>query len=120
MAVTRKLFRGKLLDAVVKANAEGKLHRLDGSPWLGPTELRRLMRKLWRLKWVVYCKRPFGGPAQVIRYLGPYTHRVAISNSRLVSIDHHAVVSHARGQHLHARTPGVYAAFRRARARIDS
>jgi len=96
VAVMRKLFRGKLLDAVAKANAAGKLNRSDGNPWLGPTELRRMIRKLRRLKWVVYCKRPFGGPTQVIGYLGQYTHRVAISNSRLVSIDHHAVTLRTR------------------------
>ena len=38
-------------------------------------------------KWVVYCKRPFGGPKQVLRYLARYTHRVAISNQRLIAAD---------------------------------
>jgi hypothetical protein len=40
-----------------------------------------------RINWVVYAKRPFGGPAQVLAYLGRYTHRVAITNSRLVALD---------------------------------
>jgi hypothetical protein len=40
-----------------------------------------------RISWVVYAKRPFGGPAQVLAYLGRYTHRVAIANSRLVALD---------------------------------
>lgn len=40
-----------------------------------------------RVNWVAYAKRPFGGPAQVLAYLGRYTHRVAIANSRLVAPD---------------------------------
>jgi hypothetical protein len=44
------------------------------------------LRPLFRHDWVVYCKRPFGGPEHVLRYLGSYTHRVAISNHRLVSL----------------------------------
>ncbi|MET4072464.1 hypothetical protein ABID58_007293 [Bradyrhizobium sp. S3.2.6] len=40
-----------------------------------------------RVNWIVYAKRPFGGPAQVLAYLGRYTHRVAIANSRLVALD---------------------------------
>lgn len=43
------------------------------------------MRELYRQAWVVHCKRPFGGPEYVLRYLGRYTHRIAISNYRLVS-----------------------------------
>jgi len=48
---------------------------------------QHFIRKLYRKKWVVYCKRPFGGPEQVIKYLGLYTHKVAISNHRLVDIN---------------------------------
>ena len=44
-----------------------------------------------RVNWVVYAKRPFGGPAQVLAYLGRYTHRVAISNSRIKAFDDEAV-----------------------------
>ena len=44
-------------------------------------------RRLWNAEWVVYAKRPFAGPAQVLDYVGRYTHRVAISNNRLVSMD---------------------------------
>src|ERR1700730_13590768 len=42
-------------------------------------------------KWVVYCKRPFGGPKEVLRYLARYTHRVAISNRRLLSLDDNGI-----------------------------
>ena len=49
------------------------------------------MTALWEQDWVVYAKPPFGGPAQVLKYLSRYTHRVAISNQRLVSIGHGVV-----------------------------
>lgn len=94
--VMRELFRGKFLDGLLKARDGGRLLRSDGSPCFEPPELRRLVRRLRRMKWVVYCKRPFGGPEQVIRYLGQYTHRVAISNHRLVSIEPHAVTFRTR------------------------
>jgi len=92
--VMRKLFRGKFLDGLLKAHAKGLLLRPDGTQWLDNNDLRRLLRKLRRMKWVVYCKRPFGGPQQVIRYLGQYTHRVA--NHRLVSFDDNGVTFRTR------------------------
>jgi hypothetical protein len=49
------------------------------------------MAPLRSSEWVVYSKRPFGGPKEVLRYLGRYTHRVAISNRRLVSLDDNGV-----------------------------
>ena len=48
-------------------------------------EIKALENRLYRKRWNVYAKRPFGGPAQVLKYLGCYTHRVAISNRRLLS-----------------------------------
>ena len=54
------------------------------------------LRPLFRKDWVVYAKRPFGGPEHVLRYLGRYTHRVAISNHRLVSFADGGHVSLAR------------------------
>jgi hypothetical protein len=50
-----------------------------------PAQLQSLEDQLYRKRWVVYAKRPFGGPAQVLKYLGRYTHRVAISNYRILS-----------------------------------
>ena len=47
----------------------------------------RYLAPIYNTKWVVYAKRPFAGPAQVLDYVGRYTHRVAISNNRLVSMD---------------------------------
>ncbi len=74
------LFRGKMLAALERAHAHGQID-------LGNIDIRALHRK----PWVVYAKRPFGGPDQVIRYLGRYTHRVGISNQRLVSWDDRGV-----------------------------
>lgn len=74
------LFRGKMLAALERAHARGQID-------LGDLDLRALRRKAW----VVYAKRPFGGPEQVLRYLGRYTHRVGISNQRLVTFDDHGV-----------------------------
>src|SRR5262249_38129397 len=51
-----------------------------------PQAFARRLRELRRLDWVVYAKPPFGGPQQVLAYLGRYTHRVAIANSRLLSL----------------------------------
>ena len=50
-----------------------------------PKEFHSFIRQLFRHEWVVHVKRPFGGPEYVLKYLGRYTHRVAISNHRLVS-----------------------------------
>jgi hypothetical protein len=52
---------------------------------------KRFIAPLRRIKWVVYCKAPFAGPEQVLRYLSRYTHRVAISNRRLVAADDGAI-----------------------------
>ena len=55
-------------------------------PLAEPRAFASWLRVLFRHDWVVYCKQPFGGPEHVLRYLGAYTHRVAISNSRLVAL----------------------------------
>jgi Putative transposase len=52
-----------------------------------PKQFAKLLRNVHRQDWVVYAKPAFGGPSQVLRYLGRYTHRVAISNHRIVSFD---------------------------------
>ena len=56
-------------------------------PLARPEEFEEICRQAARIEWVVYAKPPFGGPEQVLKYLARYTHRVAISNSRIVSID---------------------------------
>lgn len=83
-----KKFQGKFLDLLKKAYNEHKLNLCGSVGALeDPVAFACLMNKLHRKKWVVYCKRPFGGAEQVFRYLGMYTHRVAISNHRLVSLE---------------------------------
>lgn len=77
--VLSHLFRGIFLDGLARLHASGDL-RIDG-------DLRALLDPLYRQEWVVYAKRPFGGPEQVFKYLGRYTHRVGISNQRLISLD---------------------------------
>ena len=60
---------------------------------------RSSVAALYRKDWNVYCKRSFGGPQQVIKYLGQYTHRVAISNQRLVSMGEHDVTFRTKSGH---------------------
>jgi hypothetical protein len=84
--VLRKIFRGKFVDALKLAFQEGQL-RFEGNLKLlaQPKIFAAWLRPLYRQHWVVYSKPPFGGPEYVLQYLGRYTHRVAISNHRLVS-----------------------------------
>ncbi len=86
--VLARVFRGKFIDGLGRAIADGSLE-LSGSirPFGEPQHFRRFRRQIHSRNWVVYIKRPFGGPEQVLRYLGRYTHRVAISNHRLISFD---------------------------------
>lgn len=85
--VLSRLFRGKFLARLKQLYGARKL-TLSGSVshLAEPPAFQRLLDGLYRTKWVVYAKPPFGGAAQVYRYLGRYTHRVAISNSRLISL----------------------------------
>ena len=86
------LFRGKLLAALTRAYDRGEL-ALSGpcAELADPVRFARLRDRLYRQPWVVYAKRPFAGVAQVFRYLGRYTHRVALSNHRLQAIAEDAV-----------------------------
>jgi hypothetical protein len=59
--------------------------------WPKPNAFAAMLAPLRRADWVVYAKRPFGGPEAVLAYLARYTHRVAIANSRLVAMDRHGV-----------------------------
>ena len=80
------LFQGKFLDGL-KGLLEADQLRLS-DPSLADAQMRqRWFSKLYAQKWVVYAKRPFGGPAQVLSYLANYTHRVALSNRRIVAVD---------------------------------
>jgi hypothetical protein len=86
--VLSKLFRRLFLKELQAAFDAGKLGFFGALARLGsPTAFACRLRALRGVDWVVYAKRPFGGPEQVLAYLGRYTHRVAISNSRLVSME---------------------------------
>jgi hypothetical protein len=85
--VLSQVFRGKYLDGLRKLFAAGRLNLPDRWQALAdPSAFARYLTPLYHKDWVVYAKRPFGGPEQVLKYLARYTHRVAISNSRLVDV----------------------------------
>jgi hypothetical protein len=80
------VFRGKFHQALQHAFHNGQLNFPGDLKLLAqPKTFAAWLRTLFRKDWVVYSKPPFGGPEHVLRYLGRYTHRVAISNHRLVS-----------------------------------
>jgi hypothetical protein len=84
--VLSRVFRGKFVAALQRSFEEGRLSfHGDLQPLTQPKTFAAWLRPLFRKDWVVYAKPPFGGPEHVLRYLGRYTHRVAISNHRLVS-----------------------------------
>src|SRR3984893_7330925 len=85
--VLGRVFRGKFVDALRQAFRDGRLSfHGDLKPLAEPKTFAAWLRPLFREDWVVYAKRPFGGPKHVLHYLGRYTHRIAISNHRLVSL----------------------------------
>jgi Putative transposase/Transposase zinc-binding domain len=88
LKVLQKVCRGKFVEGLKDAFAQKRLHLAGPIQHLArPNCFAAFVRKLHRHPWVVYVKPPFGGPEQVLRYLGRYTHRVAISNHRLVAFD---------------------------------
>jgi hypothetical protein len=87
VAVLGEVFRGKFVDGLRQLHAQRKLSFHGALAKLhNPKAFAAWLRPLFRSRWVVYSKRPFGGAEQALRYLGRYTHRVAISNHRLVSL----------------------------------
>ncbi len=85
--VLSKLFRGKFLAALESAFANKEIDFGGSTIDLAqPARWAALRDALYRKDWVVYAKAPFGGPEQVFRYLGNYTHRVAISNHRIIAV----------------------------------
>jgi Putative transposase/Transposase zinc-binding domain len=86
--VLQIVFRGKFVEGLKEAFAQKRLRLAGPIQHLTRSNcFAAFVRKLHRHKWVVYVKPPFGGPEQVLRYLGRYTHRVAISNHRLLAFD---------------------------------
>lgn len=100
--VLSKLFCGKLVAALDEAYRAGRLDVRGVGGFVGVPDQdaawRRLRRKLYRTKWVSYAKPPFAGPEAVFKYLGRYTHRVGLSNHRLVSATDEAVVFRTKGE----------------------
>lgn len=95
------LFPVKALSAVFRAKFVARLEALrpSGLVELDAGNWRGLKQRLFAHAWVVYAKQPLGGPAQVLEYLGRYTHRVAISNERIVGIDAEGVAFRVRADH---------------------
>ena len=80
--VLSRIFRGKFIGGLKRARAAGRLVGVEDDRGFD-----RLIDDSVRRDWVVYAKPPFGGPEQVLKYLARYTHRIAISNRRLLSVD---------------------------------
>jgi len=90
--VLSALFRGVFLDKLGAAYRAGALEFFGKHERLrDPRAFAAYLAPLWNKEWVVYCKYPFGGPEAVLRYLARYTHRVAISNRRLIACDEKGV-----------------------------
>jgi hypothetical protein len=90
--VLARLFQGKMLAMLMHAHDAGELKFFNTHAGLADKKtFKRFIAPLRRIQWVVYCKAPFAGPEQVLRYLSRYTHRVAISNRRLVAADSEAI-----------------------------
>ena len=100
------LFRGKFLDALARLNRERRLSLPDELN--RPAAFERLLATLYAKDWVVYAKRPFAGPQQIFRYLGHYTHRVAISNYRILDVTPDRVTISTRDGGTATMTPQVF------------
>ncbi|MEK7406515.1 MAG: IS91 family transposase [Acidobacteriota bacterium] len=86
--VLSRLFRRLFLEALEKAFHQGRLQFFgELEPLRDPAAFASYLAPVRQAEWVVYAKPPFGGPHQVLEYLGRYTHRVAISNQRLVALE---------------------------------
>jgi hypothetical protein len=84
--VLSQLFRGLVLSMLLKAHGEGRLKFFgEHTALAGEKAFKAFLAPLWNCDWVVYAKKPFAGPGAVLAYLARYTHRVAISNSRLIA-----------------------------------
>ncbi len=90
--VLSRLFRRLFLEMLAKAHDDGRLDFYGDCAGLAdPRAFTRFLAPLHKAEWIVYAKRPFGGPEAVLNYLSRYTHRIAISNRRLVSANRHHV-----------------------------
>jgi predicted Zn-ribbon and HTH transcriptional regulator len=90
--VLSRLFRRLFLERLAALHQAGRLSFFgDAAHLAGAQSFAAFLAPLRKAEWVVYAKRPFGGPEAVLAYLSRYTHRVAIANSRLIAFDQHGV-----------------------------
>ena len=90
--VLQRLYRRLFLQKLAAAHAAGRLQFFDAlAPLSDPRAFARHLAPSRRVDWIVYAKKPFAGPEQVLRYLARYTHRIAISNRRIVALDDQSV-----------------------------
>jgi len=108
--VMSALFRGKFLAALDRAYRHGELRfgTTSCAALADPRRFARLRDSLYRRDWVVYSKRPFGGAQHVYEYLGRYTHRVAISNQRLLAIGDDAIRFATKNGMTETLTPALF------------
>lgn len=97
------LFRGKFIAALSREHQAGRLQLTDELAARGA--FARLTRRLWAHSWVVYAKRPFAGPRQIFGYLGRYTHRIGISNHRLLACTDSSVTIKTHGDQTATMSP---------------
>jgi len=87
-----RVFRGKFIDGLKRLYRQKKLGRTGpAAVFSEPKQFAKFIGRLRRRDWVIYAKAAFGGPLQVLRYLGRYTHRIAVSNHRLLAFDRERV-----------------------------
>jgi hypothetical protein len=99
-----KVFRGKVLDALANLDMADR-HTANLAD---DDVLQRLVDRLYRTRWVVYAKRPFATADHVFKYLGQYTHRVAISNHRIIAINERAIHFATKGGRSELLPPTVF------------
>lgn len=88
-----QVFRGKYLSLLKEARTEGKIKYPGKLQSLNAkTEFADLLSKLYKINWVVFCKKPFKSTRAVVEYLGRYTHRTAISNNRILAIENDEIL----------------------------
>ena len=105
--VLSKLFRRLMIDKLVAAHAAGQLRFYGALAALGNAKaFAAYLAPLKRTRWFVYAKRPFAGPKAVLAYLSRYTHRVAISNRRLIAADTNTVTFKVKDYRIEG--PGRY------------
>ena len=103
--VLSRLFRRRFLEALQQAHRDGRLQFFGAhAPLADAQTFVRWLAPLRQCEWVVYAKRPFAGPDAVLAYLSRYTHRVAISNSRLLALDEHGVTFRWKDYRVKGRT----------------